>query len=258
MILRSLPTRNDEQKMPPEAQAASAVFLQTEQQVRPPYAVIFQAEHSQLAGELAKALREEIFGDLHPEAIQAAGQHDLGWNQSDTAQMEQLGQTELRPFPALRTAETLPSWRRSIEHEANAAPLVHVLVSRHFCLLGAGDPERAAFIQNETERREDIERILPIAPADLDRWTGAVGFCDLLSLYLCSGSQEPAEFPLTHPAAPDAAQAPKVTLFWNEDRPQFSKPILKPGAKLSLAVRQYQGEGKETTPYTLQWNFVAS
>ncbi len=171
--------------------------------------------------------------------------------------MEGLASTSLRPFPAVSVEETLPSWRKSIAQAAAQTPLIEVLVSRHFCLLGAGDPERAEFVRDETARREPMEKVLPFFVTELDRWTSALGFCDLLSLYLCCGSQEPVEFPLAHPASPRATQAPKVTLQWRNGSPSFSHAVFKPGAQVSTTVRTYNGSGSTTSPQTFSWTFAA-
>jgi hypothetical protein len=255
MILRSLSQPKEKAVDGSDAPKASEVFIETQKQVQVPYAIIFQAEHSQLAGQLAAALSEDVFGRLSSEVMQATGQHDFGWEASDQGQIEALSQRSPRPFPDLSAEETLPSWRSSVAHAGSVGPLVDVLVSRHFSLLGSGDPGREEFVRCETERREAIERILPYAPADLDRWTGAVGFCDLLSLYLCSGSQQPVAFPFAHPASPAATQAPKTTLSWHNGSPRFSSAVLRPGSQVSLTVRQYSGSGTDLRPLTLQWSF---
>lgn len=258
MILRSLSNAYQRTSEIYGAQPAWAVFIESQKRVTAPYGVIFQAEHSKLAGNLAEALLDDAFGDLPPEVIQAVGEHDFGWDLSDRAQMEALGQTNLRPFPSLSAEETLPSWRGSIAHAQSVGPLVDVLVSRHFCMLGGGDPNRADFVRTETERRATLEPDLPHELASLDRWTGAVGFCDLLSLYLCCGSHQMVEFPVAHPADPAAAHARKITLSWYSGSPQFSSLVLKSGTQVSLTVRTYSGQGKSLTPLTLEWRFANS
>jgi hypothetical protein len=256
MILRPLSDGGGPATKQDEIRPASAVFLEREKRVMPPYAVIFQREHSKLAGDLASALREDIFGDLNAEVIEAAGQHDFGWDPSDSAQIESLPEGKLRPFPALSVEQTLPSWRNSLSHAGSVSPLVEVLVSRHFCTLGSSDPGRQEFVKSETERRSRIEAALPFTPVDLDRWSDAVGFSDLVSLYLCSGSQEAVQFPLAHPASEKASQAPKVTLAWRSGSPSFSHPVLKPGTQVSMTVRTYNGTGTELPLQSFSWTFV--
>ena len=80
--------------------------------------------------------------------------------------------------------------------------LAGVLTSRHFCLLAPQDNSvHHQFWQEETERRELIETGC-FEFSDLDRFTAALGFCDLLSLLLCSGVEQRAMVPLAHPANP--------------------------------------------------------
>jgi hypothetical protein len=256
MILRSLSNPEERTSDRSNAQSASAVFIETQKHVEAPYAIIFQAGHAKLAGDLAEALSEDAFGGLPPEVIQAVSQHDIGWDPSDKSQIESLGQTSPRPFPSLSAQETLPSWHRSVANAQSVAPLVYVLVSRHFSLLGRDDPDRADFVRAETERRAGIERALPYAPADLDRWTGALGFCDLLSLYLCSGSHQPVEFPMAHPADPAAAHAPKITLSFDDRSPHFSSQVFKSGTHVSLMARSYSGRGTDLSPLALDWRFA--
>lgn len=256
MILRALHDPASAFASSPEP--ANQVFLQTQKHVPPPYAIILQAEHSNLAGGLAELLSPDLFGDLPPEVIQAAREHDLGWTDKDREQIENQKRQSPKPFPALSAADTLPSWQRSIEHAASVGPLVEVLISRHFCNLGRNDPERAEFVAKENDRRAAMEDVLPFPVVDLDRWTAAIGFTDLLSLYLCSGSHDPVIFPLTHPASAGADRAPDVTLTWEEGESfRFSSPVFAKSTQLSMDVRRYEGDGGELTPLTLEWKPIA-
>lgn len=255
MVLGYLPSASPPPATPGRQTSAFPAFAAAENNIRPPCAIIFQAEHATLAGLLAGAMLEDVFGTLSPEAIQAAGQHDFGWQASDTRQMEALGHTMPKPFLALGLDETLDSWHACITHAASVTPLVEVLVSRHFTMLGRTDPHRTEFVRVEDERRSRIEKRLAADPADLDRWTAAIGFCDLLSLYLCSGIRDRVEFPLAHPADPRASAAAKITLDWQDDAPRFSRPILKAGSEMKLMVRAYDGHGNRTAPLCLRWRF---
>ncbi len=59
---------------------------------------------------------------------------------------------------------------------------------------------------------------------DLDRWTAALGFCDLVSLYLLSGLSREVEFPLAHPASPEAQTAPRVKMQIEGRQASLSPP----------------------------------
>lgn len=256
MILRLLSPPQSSAPANGHPKSAAEVFIQTEKQVHAPYGIIFQLEHSLLAGRLAQALVTDVFGELPPDVIQAIAQHDFGWQASDQAQMDALGRNSLRPFPAMSAEETLPSWNESVGHARSLGSLVYLIVSRHFTTLGANDASRTEFVRTETERRAAIERTLPYPLSDLDRWTSAIGFCDLLSLYLCCGCQDPVEFPIAHPADPASARARKITLSWHDGWPQFSAPVLWPGTRLSLDLRSYSGSGQNLNPLKIEWSFL--
>ena len=229
--------------------------METQKKLHVPYAIIRQASHSKLAGDLALLLRDDVFGALPSEVIRAISEHDWGWQESDELQMDKLGEHEPQPFPRLSVPETLPSWNESVAHARQLGALEYVIVSRHFTTLGASDEGRAAFVHTENQRRAEVEHELPYTAVELQRWTGAIGFCDLLSLYLCSGSKHPVEFPLAHPADPASSQAGKVTLSWENDSPRFSEPVLRAGETVSLDAERYAGSGTELTPLTLSWHF---
>ena len=256
MVLRSLSIASQSSSRRLDPKPGWEVFLNTEKQIVAPLAIIFQAEHSLLAGQLASALSRDAFGELPPEVTQAISEHDFGWKGSDQAQMESLDRSAPRPFPALSTQETLPSWTGSVEHGRSAGPLVYVLISRHFTMLGAGDPGRAEFVRAETERRKEAEQGLHCSRSDLDRWTGALGFLDLLSLCLCCGCQDPVELPMAHPADPASSSARKATLSWEKGSPRFTPPVIRPGAPVSLDVRSYRGQDAEVSPLRLDWSFA--
>lgn len=251
MILRNLDSSVDCRG----SRSAADVFIKTEKNVRPPCAIILQADHSRLAGQLAGALRTNPFGEFPAEVIEAAGQHDCGWQASDMAQLQHLGDATPQPFPRLSRVQTQPAWDECIRYARSLPPLVDVMISRHFTTLAGNDSGREAFVQSEATRRRAIEAELSYSAADLDRWTAVVGFCDLLSLYLCSGTTETVDFPLAHPASDASNGAPKVTLSWDAGRPGFSRPVLSPEATFSLVGQMYSGPGAQTSPVDFTWRF---
>jgi hypothetical protein len=156
MILRTDPRSTSNSEENSEVKPASEVFIQSQKAAALPYVIVFQAEHSRLAGALASGLRHDVFGELAPEVIQAIGEHDFGWEASDEGQIDSLAKDEPRPFPKLSTEETIPSWNESVAHAYQLGPLQYVMVSRHFALLGASDPERAEFLEKEKRRRSEV------------------------------------------------------------------------------------------------------
>jgi len=235
---------------------AFPVFLELQNLPEPPRVFILQPDHSRLAGEIAQSLRPEIFGELPPEVLDAIREHDFGWERSDRSQFAHIAAQPPRPFPQMAPAETHPCWRESVRRARVSSPVKGVIVSRHFCALASQDPAHRPFAEEENPRRKEIERDLNVPFEDLDRWTAAIGFCDLVSLYLCCGAREAAEFPLAHPSLPAAHEARKVVLDWNGAQPRFSSPILQEGGTAGVTAWERSGDQPELWPVALEWRFL--
>lgn len=214
--------------------------------------MILQPDHSRLAGEIAQHLRADVFGDLPAEVLAAIREHDFGWESNDRNQLANIRSQPLRPFPQLSPEETHPSWRESVRRARESSLLEGVIVSRHFCALASQLPPHFPFAEDENPRRERIERELNIPREDLDRWTAVIGFCDLVSLYLCCGAREPTEFPLAHPSLPDASLARKVFLERVDGQPSFTPAIMEPGA--TVCAKAWELPDLHTTE--LEWRFA--
>ena len=238
-----------------QARPAFTAFLDAQRNVQPPYSVLLQATHSELAGNLVAALLPDAFGEIRPEVIESARRHDFGWNPSDERQLERAGNRGPKPFPDLTHEEQVSSWRESLNLAQNP-PLVNVLISRHFCCLAGNDPHFVSFRDRETSRRASLEETLPFSAAELDRWEAALGFCDLLSLYLCSGAKESVSFPFAHPADPRAATAPKAILSWKNGELEFDPPVLRERSEFAASGKMYQDGhiSRENTNY--RWTFI--
>lgn len=236
-----------------QARPAYEVFVEHQKQGGPQALPIPQSTHAHLAGALAAALLPGVFGPLPAEVVEAVRQHDYGWIATDLAEAARPEGT--RSFPDLSAEEAIPAWDRTVRLAESVSPLVGVLVNRHFCLLSDDEnPLHQRFREEAGARRAKAERSFPFPPADLDRWTAAMGVCDLLSLYLCSGCTEPVEFPFCHPA--DKAARPQVqttVLRWEDDRPGLTTPLFEPGTRVSQQVPDLRS-GAEAT--TLSWQFA--
>jgi hypothetical protein len=66
---------------------AYEAFVKTQQGPQASYGLLFQSEHSRLAGAIARALVPGVFGDLNADVITAIAHHDYGWDLSDQQQM---------------------------------------------------------------------------------------------------------------------------------------------------------------------------
>jgi hypothetical protein len=192
---------------------------------------ITQPAHAALAARLAAALDPSAFGALPPEVIDAIGRHDAGWAEPDLAALECVGEKQPHSFLAYSTEAAVDAWRRSIREAEVRSALAGLLTSRHFCLLAPrdNDPYHAAFVEQETQRRAPQEATSSTLRTDLDRYTAALGFCDLLSLYLCSGLTGVVRIPLAHPADPAAHHATSAAVFLAEQTLCINQPAIPSG-----------------------------
>ena len=228
----------------PAGQDAWQAFAKTQQ--APPLSTpgtlagcITQPAHAALAARLAAALDPGVFGALPPEVIDAIGRHDAGWAEPDLAALECVGEKQPHSFLAYPAEAAVDGWRKSIREAKARSLLAGILNSRHFCMLAPrdSDPHHAAFVEQENQRRASQEAASSIPRTDLDRYTAALGFCDLLSLYLCSGFTGVVQIPLAHPANTTTQHA-SVTVFFGGETLRFdptdTQPIMAPGTLLHV------------------------
>jgi hypothetical protein len=217
------------------AQDAWPAFAKTQQ--RPPWSTsdtvpgcVSQPAHAALAGQLASALNPNTFGALPSEVIDAIGRHDAGWAEPDLAALECIGEKQPQSFVAYPPEGAVTSWRKSIREAETRSPLAGILTSRHFCLLAPrdSDPHHAVFVEQENQRRAPHEAASPLSRDDLNRFTSALGFCDLLSLCLSSGLTGAVRIPLAHPADPASEHAPKVTVSLGGETLRLDQPDVGP------------------------------
>jgi hypothetical protein len=209
-------------------------FAKTQQHAHDFAGCISQPAHAALAAQLATALNPTIFGTLPPEVIDAVGRHDAGWAALDLRALEGVVEQQPQSFVAVPPKHAVTAWRHSIRQAEAHSPLAGILISRHFCLLAPRDhdPHHAAFVEQENQRRAPLEAASSVSRDDLNRFTAALGFCDLLSLCLCSGLTGAVQIPLAHPADPASQHAPKVTVSLAGETLRFDQPTMSPGLVL--------------------------
>ena len=164
--------------------------------------LIAQPDHASLAGDIAARLAPALFPGLDQPVLQAIALHDEGWGPLDAAALD----APSRPNSFIEEAPStfIEAWTASIDRCQQVAPIGAVIVSQHFCRLAdfrlasrkdASDDTRLllGFLTAEDQRRRSL---LPACsgydPAFL---TDVLQFCDVLSLYLCSGAEESVTFP---------------------------------------------------------------
>jgi hypothetical protein len=171
-----------------------------------------------LAGRLANALNGKLFQAVPEEIIGAIGSHDAGWAETDIPALEEAALSCPISFVSTPSAVAVQAWRRSISYAMERSPLSAYVVRSHFLLLAPRDDDR----EHELFRKEQEAQFSQAAIdasydlRDLECFVAFLGFCDLLSLHLCSGWPAEFELPLAHPAHPASKDAPAITVSIQE------------------------------------------
>jgi len=228
-----------------------------QRKVQLPCLLVPQPSHAVLAGELANALLPSTFGELPWEIKQAIQMHDTGWASSDAQQIQRLRGPQgnsLAPvsFVDIPPAEMIDAWTASIDAVEALSTEGALVVSRHFTLLARPDPAHQRFVKAEQARRQRLAGGVP-SEADLLRWTAALGFCDLLSLYLLTGLNREVDVPLAHPASPQAATAARVKLSFAGRTLRFTPATLQAGSNLSIQALKHPIPAQGARAETLAW-----
>ncbi len=169
-----------------------------------PAALITQPDHARLSGEIAGAFDRTRFPLLDDELTAAIARHDEGWGWFDQMMLD--GKMKRASFLDATVPEFINAWTSSIDCAENVGASGGVIVSSHFSRLAGSrlsaesdtGSDRAAletFLAEEATRRERLHRLQRLNVAQLEALTDVLQFCDLLSLYLCCGAQDPVEFP---------------------------------------------------------------
>jgi hypothetical protein len=184
------------------------------------YQLIRQPDHARLSGKIVQHLVIAGAPDVDDDIVRGIGLHDEGWEDFDNG-CEPLSSTpatysaenfalnaEGKPlsFLDIKAGDFLRAWRASIDSAEAVAPIAALIVSGHFTRLGkfgisagaySDDDARSVhqFLTSEEKRQSDLLRLQSRSESQVQYWTDVLQFCDLLSLYLCCGSEESVEFP---------------------------------------------------------------
>jgi Protein of unknown function (DUF3891) len=228
--------------------------------VRLPCLLVPQPAHAVLAGELAGGLVAPGFGELPPEIVRAIQMHDTGWASSDAQQIQRLrsgGQPSHAapiPFVAIPPGEVVEAWTASIDSVEAFSKIGAIIVSRHFSLLAEHDQAyHQRFLRTEKLRQQKLESSTMAGGEDLERWTAALGFCDLVSLYLVSGLRSEVEFPLAHPASSQAKTAPRARMQIDGRKLHFTPETVRAGCALSIQALKHPVPAQGARAETLTW-----
>lgn len=229
--------------------------------VRLPCLLVPQPAHAVLAGELAAGLVAASFGELPPEIIRAIQMHDTGWASSDAQQIQRLRSggaqsSHAAPvsFVAIPPGEVAEAWTASIDSVEALSKIGAIIVSRHFSLLAQHDQaHHQSLLRAEKLRQQKLESSSMAKGEDLERWTAALGFCDLVSLYLVSGICSDVEFPLAHPASPQAQTAARVRMQTDGRKLRFTPETVRAGCVLSIQALKHPVPAQGARAETLTW-----
>ena len=172
--------------------------------------LITQPDHAILSGEIAAHFSRDFFPLVDAQVISAIGMHDAGWNLFEhdlSAVADPPVHPDGRPvaFFEFEPQLFLRAWTASIDRVQEDSAMGAYMVSQHFAWLGTYRLERVSdppsvremlsgFLQQEEARRRELLGRNETRAA-WDALLPVLQFCDLLSLYLCSGSRQPVEFP---------------------------------------------------------------
>jgi hypothetical protein len=173
--------------------------------------LITQPAHAALSAEIALKLKPEIFGAMDDATIRAIALHDSGWSASDANAIQasrSIGgkrsagrlPVQILPFIAVDPKESLAACAASIEMAEKVSALGGFLVSEHFRNIAMANRDKAPalisrFVEKEELRQKKLRPKIVLSDAETQRLVEGLRFCDLLSLYLCSGATESIEFP---------------------------------------------------------------
>jgi len=198
--------------------------------------MVTQPAHAVLSGQLAGFLLPAFFGTVPAEIVEIIAAHDRGWAKADLRALECAESERPVSFLSVSPGEAVAAWRESIQLAEQASITAAVLTSRHFCLVAT--PDKAAhrsFVEEERRRMERLGQQLAISQHEVIAFTSVLGFCDLLSLYLCAGCQGRAWLPLDHPADRKACYADRVLITTSGNVARFKPHVFMPGSHVRVA-----------------------
>lgn len=221
-----------------------------------------QPDHAALAGDLAARLNFPAIPAMSPEIIRAIALHDEGWARIDAEDLalyltkDRGSATKPRSFLEIEPAEFLVAWIGSIEAGESCGPLGGLVISGHFQRLArarlesrqnsAADTQRLQeFLNGELCREKCLRKETPATNEEISLLTDILQFCDLVSLYLCSGSRAAVTFP-------QQFDGKNINVRPDGDLYRFSPAVFCPGGSLGVSARRYPGGQLAALPFLVE------
>jgi len=208
--------------------------------------LITQPSHAALAAEIAANITASEFPQLDPKILQAIALHDAGWGIPDAqAIMKSRSVHPHQPqsFVAMPVAQFVEAWTQSIETCQSTSPAGGYIVSRHFYRLAehrvnaaqAADKQDrqklGSFLAAEERRQKRLADKQSLSIDQLEQLTDLLQFCDLLSLYMCSGAPDSVVFPNYFGV--------ELLVKNNGENYALKPAVLKRGAQFTIAALRY-------------------
>jgi|SRR5579871_4364890 len=252
--------------------SAWAAVERAQKQTARAYWLVAQPDHAALAGDLAAAFSSPEVKGIGEQVAQAISLHDAGWAKFDLKEDTSAApphELEFHPmcsaagkplsFFEIGPADFTRAWKESIDKAESASALGGVLVSKHFCRLGQGfmhdratDPGAKLvheFLQSENRRQAKLDKSVGLPRTEIERLVDLLQFCDLLSLYLCCGSNEDVEFPQRLAPSP-------IRLRRNGGGFRLEPAVIKSGAGLGVTARRHPTSRTEPNVTTLAFLLI--
>jgi len=254
MVLHPLPSLNPDPRQCAPIPAWQAVEKRQKQEADA-WWLIAQSDHASLAGDLAARLDSPSIPALSSEVIRAVALHDAGWAQFDNRIGRVASAASLMPlsFLSVAPAQFLIAWTDSISAVATTGAVGETIVSEHFSRLARNrlasrsdskeDTQRLEeFLSSESCRQMHLRAGIQQSAAYLELLTDVLQFCDLVSLYLCCGAAEPAEFP-------QEFGGNTIRVRCEEDAFLFTPPVFGRGTALGVGARTHPGNRASALPF---------
>jgi hypothetical protein len=213
MIIRPLlskaSTGGEEAAKVPEQ--AWTIVSRMQNQEADQYLLISQPDHARLSGEMAALFHAPFLPPIDDNIAKAIAAHDDGWGRirfERDLQGEPPRTSTGRPqhFMQVTVEESLAAWTGSIKAVGEISPLGEYMVSGHFSRIGrmriqmeVDTPEDLTrlhgFVQDEDAEQEKLQAKIALPKERLAEYVDLLQLCDVLSLYLCCGATETADFP---------------------------------------------------------------
>lgn len=207
--------------------------------------MITQPSHAALSGEIASKLTGPHVPQLDASLIRAIALHDAGWGQPDAeAIVHSRSRSAVPPKSFISTdlPDFLAAWTQSIDIAQKPGKIGGYMVSRHFWRLAehrlahaddsATDHKKLqGFLNSESARQKKLASGQSRTGDELEQLTDLLQLCDLLSLYICCGGQQPVQLP--------EYLGIKVRLSVDGQKIRVHPAVLQPHARFSVAALRY-------------------